>query len=98
MFKGGWVYIMSSVSRRTIYIGVTSDIEGRVWEHKNKVYPDSFTSKYNCVLLVYYNYFEGIEDAIIEGKRLKRWKRFYKDQLIEKMNPNWSDLSDSITH
>ncbi len=98
MFKGGWVYIMSSVSRRTIYIGVTSDIEGRVWEHKNKVYPDSFTSKYNCVLLVYYNYFEGIEDAIIEEKRLKRWKRFYKDQLIEKMNPNWSDLSNNIQY
>ncbi|MCB9046610.1 MAG: GIY-YIG nuclease family protein [Chitinophagales bacterium] len=98
MFKGGWVYIMASVSKRVLYVGVTSDIEGRAWEHKNKVYPDSFTAKYNCVLLVYYQFFDSIESAIEEEKRIKSWKRSKKEQLINRLNPDWSDLADNIEY
>lgn len=98
MFKGGWVYIMASVSRRVLYVGVTSDIEGRVWEHKNKIYPDSFTARYNCVMLVYYKFFDGIEDAIAEEKRIKSWKRVKKERLINEVNYEWEDLSDKITY
>lgn len=98
MFKGGWVYIMSSVSKRVLYIGVTSDIEGRVWDHKNKTQPNSFTAKYNCVLLVYYKFFEGIEEAIAEEKRLKAYKRIKKERLINQNNPDWVDLSDRIEY
>jgi putative endonuclease len=98
MFKGGWVYIMASVSRRVLYVGVTSDIEGRVWEHKNKIYPDSFTARYNCVMLVYYKFFDGIEDAIAEEKRIKSWKRVKKERLINEVNYEWEDLSEKITY
>ncbi|MBS1774259.1 MAG: GIY-YIG nuclease family protein [Bacteroidetes bacterium] len=96
MYKGGAVYIMSSPNRGTLYIGVTSDLSGRAWEHKNKIYPDSFTAKYNCVVLVYFKYFEGIEEAIEEEKRLKKANRAYKESLIDSMNPNWNDLYDII--
>ena len=96
MFKGGWVYIMTSVSRRVLYTGVTSDIEVRIWEHKNKYYPDSFTAKYNCVILVYYKYFDGIEAAIEEEKRIKKYKRYKKERLIESVNPEWKDLYDNL--
>lgn len=96
MYKGGWVYIMSSVSKRVLYTGVTSDIEGRVWEHKNKVRPESFAAKYNCVLLVYYKFFDRIEDAIDEEKRIKKYKRYKKERLIETLNPDWNDMSDNI--
>ena len=98
MRKSGSVYIMSSVSRRTLYTGVTSNLEGRVWEHMNKQFPNSFTSRYNCILLVYYKHFENIEDAIAEEKRLKGCSRAYKDQLINTMNNEWLDLSDKISY
>ena len=89
---------MASVSRRVLYVGVTSDIEGRVWEHKNKIYPDSFTARYNCVMLVYYKFFDGIEDAIAEEKRIKSWKRVKKERLINEVNYEWEDLSEKITY
>jgi len=98
MRSSGSVYIMSSVSRRVLYTGVTSDLPGRVWEHKNKVYPDSFTAKYNCVCLVYYKHFDDIVDAIAEEKRIKGYVRKYKEQLINSMNPDWADLYGSITY
>jgi putative endonuclease len=89
---------MASVSRRVLYIGVTSDLPGRVWEHKNKVYPDSYTARYNCVLLVYYWHFDDIVAAIEEEKRIKGGSRNDKEILINNMNPNWMDLADHIRH
>lgn len=89
---------MSSISKRVLYIGVTSDIDGRVWEHKNKIYPDSFTARYNCVILVYYKFYDSIEEAIAEEKRIKSWKRVKKERLINQMNNDWEDLSDKITY
>jgi putative endonuclease len=91
--KGGWVYIVSSHSRR-LYIGVTSDLHGRIWEHKNGVYP-GFTKQYKIDQLVYHEFFHDIEPAIAREKQLKGWTRAKKIALIEKMNPGWEDLPPS---
>ena len=91
--KGGWVYIMSSHSR-CLYIGVTSDLWGRVQEHKNGVYK-GFTQKYKVHHLVYHEVFHDIESAIAREKQLKGWSRAKKIALIEKMNPGWNDLTPS---
>lgn len=96
MKKGGAVYIMSAPDRTTLYTGVTSNLPGRVWEHKHKTYPNSFSAKYNCVWLVYFKYFDGIEDAIAEEKRIKGGSRKQKITLIESINPEWQDLYNSI--
>ena len=90
---GGWVYIMSSHSR-CLYIGVTSDLWGRVQEHKNGVYK-GFTQKYKVRQLVYHEVFHDIETAIAREKQLKGWTRAKKIALIEKMNPGWNDLTPS---
>jgi len=89
---------MSSVSRRVLYTGVTTNLEGRVWEHQNKTDPKSFTARFNCVMLVYYKYFDDITEAIEEEKRLKGYNRAYKDALVTAMNPTWEDLSDKIEY
>lgn len=96
MHKCGYVYILSSPNRVTLYTGVTSKLPARIWEHKNKIYPQSFTSRYNCVVLVYYSAFDTIEAAITEEKRLKGSSRKYKEELIDAMNPTWRDLYDDI--
>ena len=88
--KGGWGYILSSHSRR-LYLGVTSDLCGRIWEHKNGVY-QGFTKTYKINQLVYYEFFHDIETAIAREKQLKGWTRAKKIALIEKMNPGWEDL------
>jgi putative endonuclease len=77
--RGGCVYILTNKMHTVLYIGVTSDITGRVWEHKNKVYPKSFTAKYNCDKLVYYYFYPRIEEAIAEEKSLKDRSRAYKN-------------------
>ncbi len=79
-----------------LYIGVTSDLIGRVYEHKTKAFPNSFTAKYNCNKLVYYNGFMTITEAINEEKRLKGGSRKKKIDLINAMNPEWKDLSDTL--
>jgi putative endonuclease len=97
MKKGGYVYIMASITTRVLYVGVTSDLIKRVWQHKNKTYPSGFTSRYNCITLVYYKEFGSIELAILEEKRIKGGSREDKERLINEMNPAWIDLYDSIT-
>ena len=87
-----YVYIMANKSRTTTYIGVTNDLMKRVQQHRNKVNPDSFSSRYNLNRLVYYERFSLIENAIRREKQLKNWRREKKDQLIFKMNPKWEDL------
>jgi putative endonuclease len=89
--KGGWVYIVSSHSH-CLYIGVTSDLSGRVWEHKHGVL-EGFTKKYKIDQLVYHEFFQDIESAIVREKQLKGWSRAKKIALIEKMNPGWKDLA-----
>lgn len=86
------VYIMTNYSETTLYIGVTSNLQKRVWEHKNKVV-DGFTKKYKVDKLVYYELTDSIEIAINREKQLKRWHRIWKINLIKKMNPEFKDLS-----
>ncbi len=93
---GGWVYIMSSRSR-CLYIGVTIDLHGRVWEHKNGVY-EGFSKKYKTHDLVYHEFFNDIESAIAREQQLKGWTRAKKIGLIEKMNPGWEDLTPSFSN
>ena len=93
---GGTVYILANEYGSVLYIGVTSDLFSRIPEHFNKVYPNSFTAKYNCNKLVYYETFARIEDAIAREKQLKKWNRKWKDDLISRMNPEWKDLFKEI--
>jgi putative endonuclease len=92
MRKGGYVYIATNKSR-TLYIGVTNNLERRMWEHKQKA-GSKFAARYNITQLVYYEEFAGIRDAIAREKQLKRWRREKKVWLIERENPEWKDLSE----
>ncbi|MGN6566592.1 MAG: GIY-YIG nuclease family protein [Flavipsychrobacter sp.] len=96
MQRGGVVYILSSPSRSVLYVGVTSDLYKRMVEHREKAYPNSFTSKYNCTVLVYYAAFDRIEEAIAEEKRLKAGSRKKKEKLINSMNAEWRDLWEDV--
>ena len=92
-----FIYILASHKNGTLYIGVTSDLVGRVYDHKNKVHPTSFTAKYNVQRLVYYEQFEDINAAIDREKFVKKQKRAYKIRCIEKENPHWEDLYPKIS-
>lgn len=96
MAKGGSVYMMCNVHNTTIYTGVCSDLVARVSEHKNKTDQTSFTAKYNCMKLIYYSFFETIEAAIEEEKRIKGGSHKQKEALINQMNPEWRDLWEDI--
>lgn len=87
------VYIMTNKPKGVLYIGVTDDIEERIKEHKLKAYSKSFTAKYNCNKLVYFEEFQNGSEAELREKQFKKWKRDWKIELIEDMNPSWSDLS-----
>ena len=92
MNKSCAIYIMTNYQETTLYIGVTSNLQRRVWEHKNKVV-EGFTKKYNVDKLIYYELTDSIESAINREKQLKRWHRNWKINLIKKMNPEFKDLS-----
>lgn len=92
MNKSCAVYIMTNYSETSLYIGVTSNLQKRVWEHKNKVV-NGFTEKYNVDKLVYYETTDSIESAIKREKQLKNWHRQWKINLIKEMNPEFRDLS-----
>ena len=85
------VYILASKRNGTLYIGVTSDLVKRIWEHKNNIV-EGFTKRYGVHQLVWYELHESMESAIVREKRLKEWKRKWKLELIESTNPNWQDL------
>ena len=89
--KQYYVYIMTNRSR-TLYTGMTNDLERRVSEHKQKAIP-GFTSKYNITQLVYYESSNDVSEIIAREKQIKGWRRSKKIDLIESMNPNWEDLS-----
>jgi len=96
MERGGCVYITTNKNHTVLYTGVTSDIIGRVWQHKNKVYPKSFTARYNCDKLVYYLFYPHIEEAIAAEKSIQAGSRKNKINLINSLNPNWVDLYDDL--
>ena len=93
MERSYYVYIVTNRHHRTVYTGVTSDLEARVWQHQNRFYKGSFTERYNCDKLFWYELHEDIDVAIQREKRVKDWHRLWKDRLIEAMNPDWRDLS-----
>ena len=96
MIRGGAVYIMTNKHHTVFYTGVTSELIYRIQEHKDKIYPKSFTARYNICKLVYYESFHSIEEAIAREKQVKKYRREKKIKLIQGMNPNWVDLFDSL--
>ncbi len=89
------VYILASKRNGTLYVGVTSDLVKRVWEHKDDM-AEGFTKRYGVHSLVWYELLDSLETAIQREKRLKGWKRPWKIQLIESANPYWEDLYQRI--
>ncbi|WP_286951358.1 GIY-YIG nuclease family protein, partial [Mesonia sp.] len=90
-----YIYIMTNKPNGVLYIGVTDNLEERVKEHKLKVYPKSFTARYNCDKLVYLEEIENGVEAAKREKQFKKWKRDWKIKLIEEMNPRWIDISEN---
>jgi putative endonuclease len=93
MVKQYFVYIMANDTNTVTYTGVTNDLLRRIYEHKNKLIK-GFTAKYNINKLVYYEMGESIESCILREKQIKSWSRKAKVALINKMNPDWRDLSE----
>lgn len=93
--KKGYVYIITNKNHTVLYTGVTSDLIKRIYEHKNNLVK-SFTSKYNCNKLVYYEMGEGIEGCILREKQIKAGSRQKKIDLIESMNSEWRDLYQNL--
>jgi putative endonuclease len=87
-----WIYILTNKNHAALYVGVTSNLTNRVWEHKTKQCAKSFTAKYNVDKLIYYEWFESIVDAIAREKYIKGKTRKWKEALIKKVNPEWNEL------
>jgi putative endonuclease len=95
MTKKGYLYILASRRNGTLYVGVTSDLVKRIEEHRQKLV-EGFTKKYDVTNLVYFETFENIRDAIAREKQIKEWKRKWKAELIQSVNPYWRDLYEDI--
>ena len=95
MTKQPAIYILASKRNGTLYIGVTSNLQKRAWEHKNDLV-EGFTKQYKVHRLVYYELYADMVSAITREKQMKKWNRAWKLQLIESQNPNWKDLWDGI--
>jgi putative endonuclease len=91
----GWVYIVTNRRHGTLYVGVTSDLARRIWEHREGVV-EGFTSRYELHLLVHAEFHDDIRNAIQREKNIKGWSRAWKLDLIEKENPNWQDLFERL--
>lgn len=90
-----YVYILTNKTNAVMYIGVTNNLQRRLYEHKNKLV-DGFTQRYNVHKLVYFEQYSEINDALKREKQLKRWARAKKNLLVESKNPNWEDWGDSL--
>ncbi|MFN6944103.1 MAG: GIY-YIG nuclease family protein [Cytophagaceae bacterium] len=93
--KGGYVYIMTNKTRKCLYIGATNNLSARTLEHKEGI-GSVFTAKYKCTDLVYYECYECIEAAIEREKKLKKWRRVWKEELIKSINPDFRDLYEEV--
>ena len=96
MGKPGYIYLMASGRNGTTYLGVTSDLLKRVWQHRNEVI-DSFSKTYGCTRLVWYAAFDDMQQARQRELQMKKWKRAWKVELIERDNPQWLDLFDRLS-
>lgn len=92
--KQFYVYILTNKNKRVLYAGVTSNLKKRMYQHKTKYYPKSFTAKYNCDMLMYYEVYDTSHEAIGREKQLKAGSRIKKENLVELENPEWNDLSE----
>jgi len=90
-----YVYILTNKSNKVMYIGITNDLQRRLYEHKNELV-DGFTKKYHIHKLVYYESHKYVKEAILREKKLKGLLRIRKNELVETMNPEWIDLSDKL--
>jgi putative endonuclease len=97
MPRPGYVYLMASRRNGTLYLGVTSDLPARAHQHRNGQV-DGFSKRYGCRLLVWYAAFDDIQDARAREIQMKKWKRAWKMQVIEELNPEWRDLFEEIAH
>ena len=96
MQRGGYIYIISNKNRTVLYTGVTSNLVSRIYEHKVGE-GSKFAKKYNCTDLLYFETFPDIEYAIKKEKQMKKWKREYKENVINELNPDWRDLYEDIS-
>ncbi|WP_287976878.1 GIY-YIG nuclease family protein [Sphingomonas sp.] len=94
--KPGYVYLMASQRNGTLYLGVTSNIQARAYQHRNGLI-DGFSKKYNCKLLVWFEAHDDIQDARQRELQLKKWKRAWKVEMIEQGNPMWKDLYETLS-
>jgi len=94
--KGGYVYVLTNESRTVLYIGVTSNLYARIYDHRIGK-GSNFTKKYNCTDLAYYHFYPTIDEAIIRKKQLKKWKREWKNNLITSFNPMLKDLFSEVS-
>jgi len=90
------IYIITNKPKGVLYIGLTKRLKKRTYQHKNKVHPNTFSARYNLDKLVYYEEFDKEEDSRLREKRMKKWNRAWKIELIEKVNPEWKDLYNEL--
>lgn len=90
------VYIITNKKNGVLYIGETNELKRRIYQHKNKAHPSTFSARYNLDKLVYFETFENKKEALLREKQMKKWNRNWKIELIEKSNPNWLDLYTDI--
>ncbi|HTO14593.1 MAG TPA: GIY-YIG nuclease family protein [Edaphocola sp.] len=96
MYRGGFVYIMTNKNKSVLYIGVTSDLKGRILKHRTHLYKKSFSDKYNAEYLIYYEGFDNIVEAIKREKQMKKWNRAKKENLIITKNPEKRDVFEEV--
>ncbi|MCF6294842.1 MAG: GIY-YIG nuclease family protein [Flavobacteriaceae bacterium] len=90
------IYIITNKPKGALYIGSTKRLKKRIYQHKNKVHPSTFSARYNLDKLVYFENFDNEENAILREKRMKKWNRAWKIELIEKVNLDWKDLYNDL--
>lgn len=93
--KAGYVYIMASKRNGTLYIGVTSDLQQRIWQHREGII-EGYSKRYGCKMLVWYSPFDDLQEARRKELQMKEWNRLWKLRVIEEMNPEWDDLFESL--
>ena len=92
-----WVYLLASKPNDTLYLGVTNNLSRRVYEHRMKRTP-GFTQRYDVTMLVWYEAYTDVLEAIAREKDIKKWRRAWKINLIREMNPDWRDLYEELNH
>lgn len=96
MNNGGYAYIITNDYHNVLHAGATSGLKIRIWQHRTKSFPFSFSAKYNCYKLVWFEDFETISGAIEKEKQIKSWNRKRKEALINSINPEWKDLWETV--